>query len=145
MSYAAVPELRSRLGASVFDEVYGESNEPDFSDLTGAADDLAAAAAEIDGVAGTRFTVPVAAAAARPLLADWQLTLAEERAYARSAGASAPEKLKERVAQVRKYLEMVLDGRFRIPGAVDGANGIGTYLTTEADAPNFDRESMGGF
>ena len=56
MGYAAARELRDRLGEAVFDEIYGVSTRADLSDLTAAADDLAAASAEIDGAVAARYS-----------------------------------------------------------------------------------------
>lgn len=89
MSYATVTELSGRLGGMVYTEIYGQ-------DLTTPAADLAAAAAEIDGALSKRYIVPVTAPAPLALLKDWNLTLAEERAYARAAGGDYSEKLKNR-------------------------------------------------
>ena len=138
MAYAGVSDLRLRLGEAVFAELYPAG--------IAASDDLASAAAEIDGVLGSRYAVPVTAPGALELLKDWNLTLAEERAYARSAGAAFSDKIKERVAQVRKYLEMVAADRFLLSGCTAGnSGGLPDYIVVAADEPNFTREKMGGY
>ncbi|MBO5220007.1 MAG: DUF1320 family protein [Clostridia bacterium] len=109
--YADADELRSRIGASVFEEIY-----PDGTD---AVTDLTGAEAEINGCVGRRYAIPVMAAASLALLKDWTLTLAEERAYARAAGAEYSEKVSSRVAQVRKYLEEIRSGLFLLPDAAE--------------------------
>ena len=87
MSYATAAELRQRIGGSVFDEIYDVSDPFDLSGLTDITDDLEAAAAEIDGAIAARYALPVTGSRSLALLKDWNLTLAEERAYARPAGA----------------------------------------------------------
>ena len=143
MGYAAAPDLKARLGEAVFDEIYGVSTRADLSDLTAAADDLAAASAEIDGAVAARYRLPVAGTAARALLKDWCLTLAEERAFARAAGGAWAEKVKSRVEQVRKYLEMVRDGTFRLAGEIEDTAGRAAFAHNAE--PVFDRKKMEGF
>jgi len=78
MSYATAAALALRLG-NVYTSIYRD-NEP------AALEDLAQAAAEIDAYLGGRYVVPVTASASLVLLEEWNLTLAEEKAYSRAAG-----------------------------------------------------------
>ena len=127
--YADCAELRNRIGAAVFDEIYpgGGSDLSDLSDrsdLSDAIADLQAAAAEIDGALIMRYTLPVTGPLSLALLKDWCLTLAEERAYARPVGGDFTEKVKRRTDQVRKYLDMLRAGQYLLPDAVEkGSSG----------------------
>ncbi len=147
MDYASVAELRRRTGRSVFDEIYGKSELPDFSDLSIALDDLLAAAAEIDGAIAARYRLPVTGERSLALLKDWCLTLAEERAFARPAGESFTEKVKTRVAQVRQYLDKIRDDAFRLPDAEENRSGTGAggVAIVQCDEPVFGRDRMKGF
>lgn len=135
MGYATAEELRARLGEGIFSEIY--VNEED------ASADLESAAAEIDGAISARYRLPVTGERALVLLRDWTLTLAEERSYARAAGSSFSEKIKERVAQVRKYLEMVRTGSFLLSDA--GENRDSSVAFASVRKPVFGRENMKGF
>ena len=135
MGYATAEELRARLGEEIFSEIY--VNEED------ASADLESAAAEIDGAISARYRLPVTGERALVLLRDWTLTLAEERSYARAAGSSFSEKIKERVAQVRKYLEMVRTGSFLLSDA--GENRDSSVAFASVRKPVFGRENMKGF
>ena len=135
MGYATAEELRARLGEGIFSEIY--VNEED------ASADLESAAAEIDGAISARYRLPVTGERALVLLRDWTLTLAEERSYARAAGSSFSEKVKERVAQVRKYLEMVRAGSFLLSDA--GENRDSSVAFASVRKPVFGRENMKGF
>ena len=138
MTYASREDLRDRLGAA-YQEIYGATPE--------AADaDLGSAAAEIDGALAARYRIPVVSETAAPLLKDWTLTLAEERASARAAGANFAEKVKSRAEQVRKYLDMILADTFQLPGAAaNETDGIAAHVVVAADEPNFTRESLEGY
>ena len=151
MSYASAEELRQRIGGSVFDEIYNvsaqlvlqSSSSDGGSDIT---DDLESAAAEIDGAIASRYALPVTGSRSLALLKDWNLTLAEERACARPAGADFTEKIKRRVDQVRKYLDLIRNDQFRLPDAAENSSGSGsTIALVRRDDPVFDREKMGGF
>lgn len=133
--YATADDLMERLGKSVFDEIYPEPE--------GAASDLADACAEIDGCIGKRYAVPVSAESALPLLKGWALTLAEERAYARTEGSSFAEKIKLRVEQVRKYLEDIRNGLFLLPGAPENEQSV--FTIHQSDPEVFGRGNMEGF
>ena len=141
MSYATVQELRARIGASIFAEIYGEEG------TTEAEADLASAEAEIDGAAALRYRMPVTGVRSLALLKDWTLTLCEERTYARAAGSDYTEKIKARTAQVRKYLEMIRLDQFRLPDAQENGPGTGRggVALVQCDAPVFGRERMKGF
>ena len=147
MSYANAAELRDRIGSSIFDEIYNVSDPSDLSDRSGIADDLEAAGAEIDGALAARYALPVTGARSLSLLKDWNLTLAEERAYARCAGSEFSEKVKRRVDQVRKYLEMIRADEFRLPDAAEkeASSGGGGIALVQRDTPIFGRDQMTGF
>ena len=157
MSYASAEELRQRIGGSVFDEIYNVNPPPNFSggqvlrssssesgsDIT---DDLESAAAEIDGAIAARYALPVTGSRSLVLLKDWNLTLAEERAYTRPAGGIFTEKIKLRVGQVRKYLDMIRADEFKLPDAEENTSASGTAIALiRRDDPIFDREKMEGF
>ena len=146
MSYATAAELRQRIGGSVFDEIYNLSDPSDLSDRSDIIDDLESAAAELDGAIASRYALPVTGPRSLALLKDWNLTLAEERAYARPAGADFTEKIKRRVDQVRKYLDMIRSDQFRLPDAPENSSGSGgTIALVQRDEPIFDRDKMKGF
>ena len=147
MSYANAAELRDRIGSSIFDEIYNVSDQSDLSDRSGITDDLEAAGAEIDGALSARYALPVTGIRTLALLKDWNLTLAEERAYARCAGSEFSEKVKRRVDQVRKYLEMIRADEFRLPDAAEkeASSGGGGIALVQRDTPIFGRDRMTGF
>lgn len=140
MSYATPDELKTRIGPSIYGELYLAGDGP-------AAGDLEAAAAEIDGALAYRYRLPVTGPRSLALLKDWTLTLAEERAFARPAGGDYTEKVKARVAQVRKYLDMIREDAFRLPDGVEnaGAGGAGGIALVQCDEPVFRRDKMRGF
>lgn len=139
MSYATALELRARIGASIFAEIYGEK------ETTEAEADLASAEAEIDGAIACRYRMPVAGPRSLALLKDWTLTLAEERTFARPVGGDYTEKIKARVAQVRKYLEMIRLDQFRLPDAAENGAAGGGVALVKCEAPVFGRGNMEGF
>ena len=146
MSYSSAEDLRRRIGFSVFDEIYNVPDGSDLSDRSDIADDLESAAAEIDGALAFRYSLPVTGERSLALLKDWNLTLAEERAYARAAGSEFAEKIKRRADQVRKYLEMIRADQFRLPDAAENAASSGGGIAlVKRDDPVFDRKSMEGF
>lgn len=141
MSYATPADLEVRLGKA-FSALYRDN-------AAAPTDDLAQASAEIDAYLGSRYAVPVTAPGSQLLLEEWTLTLAEEKAYARSGGGSAiPEKVTRRVDSVRKALRDAAAGLMRLPGAVEagatGAGGTGA-LVIEMDTPVFTRRKMRGY
>lgn len=137
MSYATATELSGRLGSVVYSEIYGQ-------DQTTPSADLESAAAEIDGAVSYRYAIPATGARTLSLLKDWNLTLAEERAYARAAGGDYSEKVKSRCALVRKYLEMIRTDQFRLPDASEKSAASGISLVKN-DSPVFRRGNMSGF
>ena len=146
MSYATAAEFRQRTGESVFDEIYAVSTGSDLSGLPGIADDLESACAEIDGAIAVRYALPVTGPRSLALLKDWNLTLAEERAYARPAGGDFSAKIKRRADQVRKYLEMIRAGEFKLPDAAENTSGPdGTIALVRRDEPIFERDKMDGY
>ena len=146
MSYATAAELRQRIGGSVFNEIYNVSDQSDLSNRTDITDDLESAAAEIDGAIAARYALPATGSRSLALLKDWNLTLAEERAYTRPAGGDFTGKIKRRVDQVRKYLDLIRSDRFRLPDTPENSSGSGsTIALVQQDDPVFDREKMGGF
>ncbi|MFA6842955.1 MAG: phage protein Gp36 family protein [Bacilli bacterium] len=140
MSYATAAAFALRLG-TVYASIY-RNNEP------AALEDLAQASAEIDAYLGGRYFVPVTAAASLVLLTEWNLTLAEEKAYARGGGSSIPEKVIRRVDAVRKQLRDAASGLLRLPGAAEagasGSGGAGAVLI-EIETPVFGRKKMKGY
>ena len=150
MSYASGDELRSRLGKCIFEEIYNLSGELATAEHCEAgsevSDDLESAASEIDGALISRYALPVTGEKSLKLLKDWNLTLAEERAYARPVGGDFTEKIKRRVDIVRKYLEEIRLGQFLLPDAVEktAASG-GKIALVQRASPVFGRESMEGF
>ena len=145
MSYATADDLKQRIGESIFQEIYGLSDGSDQSDKV--IDDLESAAAEIDGAIAFRYSLPVTGERSLALLKDWNLTLAEERAFARPVGGDYTEKIKRRVDQVRKYLDMIRADQFRLPDAPEkgaATSGSGIALVQQ-DKPVFGREEMSGF
>ena len=142
MSYATVDELRCRIGRSVFDEIYPSDGE----NPSDASADLLAAAAEIDGAISSRYRLPVTGNVALALLKDWCLTLAEERAYARPVGGEFTEKIKRRVDNVRKYLDMIRLGEFKLADAPENtSNGAAKIALIRRNDAVFDRNKMEGF
>lgn len=140
-AYASCDELENRLGSHIFREIYSSTSSP------AAKTDLEAGAAEIDGSISSRYVLPVTGERSRALLKDWNLTLSEERAYARAAGSAFSEKVKDRVAIVRKNLDAIREGTFKLPDAGEvgsGGTGAGSALF-EADTPVFTRDRMRGF
>ena len=148
MSYATADDLKQRIGESIFQEIYCLSDGSDKSDQSDKiSDDLESAAAEIDGAIAFRYSLPVTGDRSLALLKDWNLTLAEERAFARPVGGDYTEKIKRRVDQVRKYLDMIRADQFRLPDAPEkgaATSGSGIALVQQ-DKPVFGREEMSGF
>ena len=135
MSYAQIHDLEARLGV-IYEPVYSTSAE------SAPSDDLESAAAEIDGALANRYKLPIKGGRSLALLKDWNLTLAEERAFARPAGGAYTEKVKLRVAQVRKYLEMIRNGTFLLPDAEERRDASVAFASCRE--PVFGRENMKG-
>lgn len=144
MSYASAEEFRRRIGCGIFDEIYDLTVSSVLADQPAVSADLESAAAEIDGAIASRYALPVSGERSLALLKDWNLTLAEERAYARPAGSEFTEKVKRRVDQVRKYLDLIRADQFRLPDAAENQASGGIALV-QRDDPVFDRKSMEGF
>ena len=109
-------------------------------------DDLAAAAAEIDGRLAVRYAVPVIASGALLLLENWNIILAMELGYTRSEGVEIPEKIKNLADNVRKQLKAVTDGSLKLPAApAENSSGAGSVAIISAADPVFTREKMEGF
>ncbi len=109
MAYASCDDLRMRLGP-VFRDLYAEDDD------TVPQADLDAAAGEIDGMISVRFVVPVTAENSGKLLNSWNVTLAEELAWARSGKSETPQNVQDRVKQVRTLLQRVCTGEMLLPG-----------------------------
>ena len=139
--YATVEDFKQRLG-SIFEAIYAEGD-------AAALDDLADAQAEVDGCISKRYRIPVTATASLPLLKGFVLTLAEERTYARAAGASYADKVTARCAQVRKYLEEIRSGIFVLPDASergeDTASAAGGISVIAGEPPLYTRSSLQGY
>lgn len=134
MSYATENDLKTRLG-SAYEEIYPES--------AAALQDLLDAQAEIDGTLMMFYQVPITAEQALPLLKSWTLTLAEERAYVRTAGSRFSDKIRKRVEQVRARLTEIRKEQFTIPGAEKSLNSQVSFL--EMDMPVFTRDTLKNF
>lgn len=139
MSYATASDLEGRLGA-LYGNIY--SGDEGAAAVQG---DLESACAEVDGALAFRYALPVTGPRSLALLKDWTLTLAEERAYARTAGSGFAEKVRIRAAQVRTYLEMVRTDRFRLPDAEERKSSDSPLTLTKGEPPVFGRDNMEGF
>lgn len=139
--YAAIADAEKKLKreyASIYaDDEIGDVNE----ELV--TEDLAAAAAEIDGKVACRYKTPVTAPESLPLLKNWNLVLFAELAYGRSEGAAIPEKVKDAAANVRKQLDAIADGTRKLPGAAaESSSGAGSVALVSSAKPVFTGESM---
>ena len=139
MAYASCDDLRMRLGP-VFRDLYAEDDD------TVPQADLDAAAGEIDGMISVRFVVPVTAENSGKLLNSWNVTLAEELAWARSGKSETPQNVQDRVKQVRTLLQRVCTGEMLLPGAEQsGTSGGGNVVCIDGDTPVFGRRNMKGY
>lgn len=139
MAYASCDDLRMRLGP-VFRDLYVEDDD------TVPQADLDAAAGEIDGMISVRFVVPVTAENSGKLLNSWNVTLAEELAWARSGKSETPQNVQDRVKQVRTLLQRVCTGEMLLPGAEQsGSSGGGNVVCIDGDTPVFGRRNMKGY
>lgn len=139
MAYASCDDLRMRLGP-VFRDLYAEDDD------TVPRADLDAAAGEIDGMISVRFVVPVTAENSGKLLNSWNVTLAEELAWARSGKSETPQNVQDRVKQVRTLLQRVCTGEMLLPGAEQsGSSGGGNVVCIDGDTPVFGRRNMKGY
>jgi phage gp36-like protein len=142
--YANTDDLKGRL-KSFFDQLYADDEAAGGVNLEDAAEDIEAAEAEVDGAAGVRYTVPVTATAALPLLKNWTLTITEELAWRRSAQGASPENVKDRVKEVRRQLERLAKKEVVLQGAGESSASSGGASIVSGDAPVFTREKMSGF
>ena len=132
--YATPDDLSTRL-AGFFDQLYPD---PDV-----AAADLAAAAAEVDALAGVRYALPLVP---EELVKNWTLTLAEELAWSRSSPGKLPENVIDRVAAVRKQLEMLSAGKLVLSSQIESpASGSASSVIVEGNEPQFTRDKLRGY
>jgi phage gp36-like protein len=138
MAYASAADLADRLG-SKFQAIYRD-------DANAPAQDLADAAAEIDGYLAKRYLVPVTAADAALLLRTWTLDLAVERAFLRSGGSEIPEKFRTRAATVRQNLRDIAKGTMVLPAdAAESGQSAGGSVLVVGNEPEFTRDKMAGY
>ena len=137
MAYATLTELENRLGSAAYHALYA-TDAP-------AQADLDAAAAEIDGSLAFRYAPPVTGSRSLTLVGDWNLTLAEERAAARSAGDAPAGSLRGRVELVRHYLALIRAGEFALPDETEKGAAPGGIALIQCDAPVFGRGASRGF
>lgn len=141
--YAAITDLQLRLS-----DLYGNLyRKLDGTEMTAEAQaDLDAAEAEIDGIIGTRYAVPVQSGAALPLLKAWTVTLAEELAWSRSGKSEIPGNVRQRAETVRKNLSLISSGRMLLSAAVqDESSGGGSVVGIAGNEPVFGRDKMAGY
>lgn len=144
MAYAVIADLRLRLSelyCGVYTTIDGAPMDEE------AQADLDAAAAEIESYIGCRYKVPVLTASVLPLLKVWTVTLAEELAWSRSGKPETPKGVADRVANVRRMLQAIADGKQSLPGAEEksAAEDGGGVALFAADEPVFTRKKMKGF
>lgn len=141
--YAAITDLQLRLS-----DLYGNLyRKLDGTEMTAEAQaDLDAAEAEIDGIIGTRYAVPVQSGAALPLLKAWTVTLAEELAWSRSGKSEIPGNVRQRAETVRKNLSLISSGRMLLSAAAqDESSGGGSVVGIAGNEPVFGRDKMAGY
>jgi len=141
--YATIAELKERL-TGFYDEFYKDP-------VSGLVDDakaqkhLNAAEAEVNASVAVRYNVPVVASQPLELLKNWTLTLAEELAHGRDGSDELPEKLKDRVTNVRKLLQRLADGSVAFMGAAEKSSSAGGDSDFISSRPLCRREQMGGW
>ena len=141
--YAAISDLKLRL-SDLYGNLYRKLDGTEMTDEAQA--DLDAAEAEIDGMIGTRYAVPVLSGAALPLLKAWTVTLAEELAWSRSGKSELPKNVAQRAETVRKNLSLVASGRMLLQTAVqDESSGGGSVVGIAGNDPVFGRDKMAGY
>lgn len=141
--YASTGDLKLRL-SDLYLNLYRRVDGGEMTEE--AQSDLDAAEAEINGMIGTRYHVPVTAGAALSLLKAWAVTLAEELAWSRSGKNELPKNVTERAATVRKNLALIADGKMILGGAEqDDVSGGGSVVGIAGNPPVFGRDKMEGY
>lgn len=134
MLYATPDDLCARL-AGFFEQLYPEPSI--------AEHDLASAMAEVNAIAGVRYALPLAP---EELVKSWTLTLAEELAWSRSSPGKLPENVKDRVAAVRKQLELLAAGKLALSFQTESpTSGSASSVIVEGNEPQFTREKLKGY
>ena len=141
--YAAIADLQLRL-SDLYGNLYRKLDGTAMTEEAQA--DLDAAEAEIDGLIGTRYAVPVESGAALPLLKAWTVTLAEELAWSRSGKSELPKNVTQRAETVRKNLTLIASGKMLLQAAAqDESSGGGSVVGISGNAPVFGRDKMTGY
>ena len=141
--YAAIADLQLRL-SDLYGNLYRKLDGTAMTEEAQA--DLDAAEAEIDGLIGTRYAVPVESGAALPLLKAWTVTLAEELAWSRSGKSELPGNVTQRAETVRKNLTLIASGKMLLQAAVqDESSGGGSVVGISGNDPVFGRDKMTGY
>lgn len=141
--YAAIADLQLRL-SDLYGNLYRKLDGTAMTEEAQA--DLDAAEAEIDGLIGTRYAVPVESGAALPLLKAWTVTLAEELAWSRSGKSELPKNVTQRAETVRKNLTLIASGKMLLQAAAQDENsGGGSVVGISGNTPVFGRDKMTGY
>ena len=141
--YAAIADLQLRL-SDLYGNLYRKLDGTAMTEEAQA--DLDAAEAEIDGLIGTRYAVPVESGAALPLLKAWTVTLAEELAWSRSGKSELPKNVTQRAETVRKNLTLIASGKMLLQAAAqDESSGGGSVVGISGNDPVFGRDKMTGY
>ena len=141
--YAAIADLQLRL-SDLYGNLYRKLDGTAMTEEAQA--DLDAAEAEIDGLIGTRYAVPVQSGAALPLLKAWTVTLAEELAWSRSGKNELPKNVTQRAETVRKNLTLIASGKMLLQAAAqDESSGGGSVVGISGNTPVFGRDKMTGY
>ena len=141
--YAAIADLQLRL-SDLYENLYRKLDGTAMTEEAQA--DLDAAEAEIDGLIGTRYAVPVESGAALPLLKAWTVTLAEELAWSRSGKSELPKNVTQRAETVRKNLTLIASGKMLLQAAAqDESSGGGSVVGISGNTPVFGRDKMDGY
>ena len=141
--YAAIADLQLRL-SDLYENLYRKLDGTAMTEEAQA--DLDAAEAEIDGLIGTRYAVPVESGAALPLLKAWTVTLAEELAWSRSGKSELPKNVTQRAETVRKNLTLIASGKMLLQAAAqDESSGGGSVVGISGNTPVFGRDKMTGY
>lgn len=143
MDYTTLADLEGRL-KRYYAQLYKDSETGEVDEQT-ATDDLTDAEAEVNASVAVRYSVPVTAATALPMLRSWTLTLAEELAWRHSAQGKTPDNVVTRVEAVRDALKALATGDKALPGAAESATSAGGAAFVQCNTPEFTREKMEGF